>query len=89
MGDLTEAVKEGLSILIINSIASKNGFLKSIEGDLAWLILKGPLGKGDRLYPIKMHEYSPPSLLLILNNALDSANELGSNLILIGISNPS
>lgn len=44
VGDLREAVKEGLSILIMKSIASKKGFLNSIGGGLAPAILKGPLG---------------------------------------------
>jgi hypothetical protein len=44
IGDLVLETKLGLSILIINSIASKKGFLKSIVGGLAPAILKGPLG---------------------------------------------
>jgi hypothetical protein len=45
-GDLTEAVNEGLSIRIVNSIASKKGFLKSIGGGLDDVILNGPFGYG-------------------------------------------
>jgi len=48
-------VKDGLSILIVNSIASKNGFLNSIGGGLAPVILNGPLGYGDKLCPTKKH----------------------------------
>jgi len=44
IGDFVLDTKLGLSILIMNSIASKNGFLKSIVGGLAPVILKGPLG---------------------------------------------
>jgi hypothetical protein len=42
-GDLTVLVNDGLSIRMINSHASKKGFLKSIGGGLAD-ILKGPFG---------------------------------------------
>lgn len=55
MGDLTEDVKDGLSILNVNSKASKKGFLKSIGGGLAPAILNGPLGYGAIPYPINMH----------------------------------
>jgi len=44
VGDLRDAVKEGLSILMVKSIASKKGFLKSIGGGFYPTILKGPLG---------------------------------------------
>lgn len=43
-GFLVAVVKLGLSILIINSLASKKGFLNSIGLDLAPPILNGPLG---------------------------------------------
>ena len=86
---MSEDVKDGLSILIIKSMVSKNGFLKSIGGGFDPVILKGPLGCGDSPYPIKTHWYSPPSLLLTVKSALDSCNELGSNLMLIGTSIPS
>jgi len=61
IGLLTLAVNDGLSILIVNSIDSKNGFLNSIGGGFGPVILNGPLGWGDRLCPTKMHWYSPPS----------------------------
>jgi hypothetical protein len=44
VGDLSEQVKEGLSSLMVKSIGSKKGFLKSIGGGLAPTILNGPLG---------------------------------------------
>lgn len=44
IGLFTFAVKEGLSILMMNSIGSKKGFLNSMGGGLAPAILKGPLG---------------------------------------------
>jgi len=44
IGLLTLAVKDGLSILIVNSIDSKNGFLNSIGGGFGPVILNGPLG---------------------------------------------
>ncbi len=47
--------KLGLSILMMNSIASKNGFLKSIVGGLAPVILKGPFGYGAVQRPINTH----------------------------------
>lgn len=48
-GDFTEVVKLGLSILIINSYASKNGFLKSIVGGFYPDNLYGPFGYGDKV----------------------------------------
>jgi hypothetical protein len=42
-GDFVPLTKQGLSILIMNYVASKKGFLKSIGGDLA-PILNGPFG---------------------------------------------
>lgn len=53
-------VNAGLSILTMNSYASKNGFLKSIGGGFAE-ILKGPLGCGLVAYPFRIPTYSPPS----------------------------
>lgn len=44
MGDFTDVVNAGLSIRIVNSWASKNGFLKSIVGGLGPANLKGPFG---------------------------------------------
>jgi hypothetical protein len=44
IGDFVFDIKLALSILIINSIGSKKGFLKSIVGGLAPVILNGPLG---------------------------------------------
>lgn len=44
IGLLTLAVNDGLSILIVNSIDSKNGFLNSIGGGFGPVILNGPLG---------------------------------------------
>ena len=48
-------VNETLSILIVNSYASKNGFLKSIVGGLAPDSLNGPLGYGGLPYPTRRH----------------------------------
>ncbi len=53
-------MKQGLSILIVNSYASKNGFLKSIVGGLGPDNLNGPFGYGDNVYPCNRHVYSPP-----------------------------
>lgn len=88
-GDLTEGVNEGLSTLMVNSIGSKKGFLKSIGGGLRVVILKGPLGWGTRLWPTRMQEYSPPSGWLTLNTALDSTMVLGSNFRFTATSTPS
>jgi hypothetical protein len=66
IGLLTVLVKLGLSILIINSAGSKNGFLKSIAA-LPPAILKGPLGCGAELTPINRQLYSPPSSELIIS----------------------
>lgn len=44
MGDFTDVVNAGLSIRIVNSWASKNGFLKSIVGGLGPANLNGPFG---------------------------------------------
>ena len=44
MGDFVLLTKAGLSILIMNSIESKKGFLKSMVGGFAPVILNGPLG---------------------------------------------
>ena len=55
MGDLVLETKLGLSILMMNSMASKNGFLKSIVGGLGPVILKGPFGYGAVQYPINRH----------------------------------
>ncbi len=60
-GDFTELVNEGLSMRTVNSQASKKGFLKSIGGGFAPVILKGPFGCGRLAYPFKMHRYYPLS----------------------------
>lgn len=61
MGDFTVVVKLGLSILIVNSYASKKGFLNYIGSFLAPPNLNGPLGYGGVDIPLSMHWYSPPS----------------------------
>lgn len=55
MGDFTVVVKLGLSILIVNSYASKKGFLNYIGSFLAPPNLNGPLGYGGVDIPLSMH----------------------------------
>jgi len=86
-GDLTVLVKEGLSILIVNSHASKKGFLKSIGGGLAE-ILNGPLGCGSDAYPLRMQTYSPESGDATINWHTLSDIEEGSNLTFTNASVP-
>ena len=88
-GDFTPLVKDGLSILIINSQASKKGFLKSIGGGLLAVILKGPLGWGKVVYPLSMQTYYPASGELITSWLMLSVIVEGSNLILTNASTPS
>ncbi len=88
-GDFTALVKEGLSILIINSQASKNGFLKSIGGGLFAVILKGPFGWGKVVYPLSMQTYYPASGDVITIWLILSVIVEGSNLILTNAYTPS
>lgn len=82
-GDFTAEVKAGLSIRTVNSKASKNGFLKSIGGGFAPLILNGPLGCGTDEYPFKTAVYYPLSGDEIISWHALSLRLLGSNLIFI------
>lgn len=88
-GDLTLVVKDGLSIRIVNSYASKNGFLKSIVGGLGPCNLNGPLGCGDNVYPYNKQVYSPPSGDVIVIKLLNSDRDEGSNFIFKPTSTPS
>jgi len=89
IGDLTVVVKFGLSILIVNSWASKKGFLNYIGSGLAPAILNGPLGWGGVDIPLSMHWYSPPSADYIVSYPYESPKLLGSNLKLNVTSFPS
>lgn len=80
-GDFNVLVNEGLSILTVNSYASKNGFLKSIGGGFAE-ILYGPFGWGAVVTPFSVAIYYPPSTDDMISWLTDSPMLEGSNLIL-------